>query len=186
MAKKWFTVQTYSNYENQAKKNLEEQVRLKNLQDRDLIGEILIPMEQVVEMVNGEKKTTRRKLYPGYIFVQMEAGEADFNTALSLVKNTSKVTGFPGVGPNDKPLPMSDKEVERLTTQVTESASKAKPKVQFDAGDTVRVIDGPFANFNGAVEEVNPEKGRVRVLVSIFGRSTPVELDFMQVEKTTG
>jgi transcription termination/antitermination protein NusG len=182
MAKKWFTVQTYSNYENQAKKNLEEQVRLKNLQDQDLIGEILIPMEQVVEMVNGEKKTTRRKLFPGYIFVQMELNDI----TVHLVKNTSKVTGFPGVGQNEQPRPMSDREVERLTAQVTEGAHKPKPKVQFETGDTVRVIDGPFANFNGSVEEVNPEKGRVRVLVSIFGRATPVELDFMQVEKTTG
>ncbi|CAM3523509.1 MAG: transcription termination/antitermination protein NusG [Myxococcaceae bacterium] len=182
MAKKWFTVQTYSNYENQAKKNLEEQVRLKGLQDQDLIGEILIPMEQVVEMVNGEKKTTRRKLFPGYIFVQMELSD----TTLHLVKNTSKVTGFPGVGQNEQPRPMSDAEVARLTAQVTEGAHKTKPKVQFETSDTVRVIDGPFANFNGTVEEVNPEKGRVRVLVSIFGRATPVELDFMQVEKTTG
>jgi transcriptional antiterminator NusG len=180
MAMKWFVVHTYSNFENQAKKSLEEKIRLEGLQDQ--FGQILIPMEQVVEMVKGEKKTSKRKFFPGYIFVQMELNDR----TLHVVKNTPKVTGFPGVGPHDMPRPISDKEVEKLTSQISEGAVKPKPKVQFEEGDTVRVIDGPFANFNGTVEEVNPEKGRVKVLVSIFGRSTPVELDFMQVEKTTG
>jgi transcription termination/antitermination protein NusG len=180
MAMKWYVVHTYSNFENQAKKSLEEQIRLKGLQDH--FGEILIPMEQVVEMVKGEKKTSRRKFFPGYIFVQMEMDDR----SLHLVKNTPKITGFPGASQNEQPTPISDAEVARLTSQISEGTLKPKPKVQFSDGDTVRVIDGPFANFNGTVEEVNAEKGRVKVLVSIFGRATPVELDFMQVEKTTG
>ena len=180
MAMKWYVVHTYSNFENQAKKSLEEQIRLKGLQDH--FGEILIPMEQVVKMVKGEKKTSRRKFFPGYIFVQMEMDDR----SLHLVKNTPKITGFPGASQNEQPTPISDAEVARLTSQISEGTLKPKPKVQFSDGDTVRVIDGPFANFNGTVEEVNAEKGRVKVLVSIFGRATPVELDFMQVEKTTG
>jgi transcriptional antiterminator NusG len=132
-------------------------------------------------MVKGEKKSSKRKFFPGYIFVQMEMNDRTFH----LVKNMPKVTGFPGVAHNEQPMPMSDAEVARITTQISEGTLKPKPKVQFEDGDTVRVIDGPFANFNGTVEEVNPDKGRVKVLVSIFGRSTPVELDFMQVEKTS-
>ncbi|ATB40836.1 transcription termination/antitermination factor NusG [Cystobacter fuscus] len=180
MAMKWYVVHTYSNFENQAKKSLEERIRLENLQE--LFGEILIPMEQVVEMVKGEKKTSRRKFFPGYIFVQMELNDRSWH----LVKNTPKITGFPGAAQNEQPTPISDAEVARLTSQISEGTLKPKPKMQFSDGDTVRVIDGPFANFNGTVEEVNAEKGRVKVLVSIFGRATPVELDFMQVEKTTG
>ncbi|MBM7115429.1 transcription termination/antitermination protein NusG [Archangium primigenium] len=180
MAMKWYVVHTHSNFENQAKKSLEEQIRLKGLQE--FFGEILIPMEQVVEMVKGEKKSSRRKFFPGYIFVQMEMNDR----SLHLVKNTAKITGFPGVSQNEQPLPMSEAEVKRITSQISEGTLKPKPKVQFSERDTVRVIDGPFANFNGTVEEVNAEKGRVKVLVSIFGRATPVELDFMQVEKTAG
>ncbi|MCI0670353.1 MAG: transcription termination/antitermination protein NusG [Myxococcaceae bacterium] len=180
MSKRWYVVQTYSGYENKAKQSLEERIRLESLQDE--FGDILIPMEQVVEMKGGERKTSRRKFFPSYIFVQMEMNDRTFH----LVKNTPKVTGFPGAVGKEQPHPISDKEVERLTSQVAEGAVKPKPKVQFEEGDTVRVIDGPFANFNGSVEEVNAEKGRLKVLVSIFGRATPVELDFMQVEKTTG
>ena len=180
MAMKWYVVHTYSNFENQAKKSLEEKIRLEGLQDH--FGEILIPMEQVVEMVKGEKKTSKRKFFPGYIFVQMDLNDRSWH----LVKNTPNITGFPGTAQNQQPTPISDAEVARLTSQISEGTLKPKPKVQFEEGDTVRVIDGPFANFNGTVEEVNPEKGRVKVLVSIFGRATPVELDFMQVEKTTG
>ncbi len=180
MAMRWYVVHTYSGYENKAKQSLEERVRLEGLQEQ--FGEILIPMEQVVEMVKGEKKTSRRKFFPGYIFVQMEMNDRTFH----LVKNTPKVTGFPGAAQNQQPMPISNKEVERLTTQISEGAEKPKPKVHFEEGDTVRVIDGPFANFNGTVEEVNGDKGRVKVLVSIFGRATPVDLDFMQVEKTAG
>lgn len=178
--KKWYAVQTYSGFENKAKKSLEDKIRLEGLQER--FGEILIPMEHVVEMVKGEKKTSKKKMMPGYMLVQMEMDDRTWH----LVKNTPKVTGFVGGAPNQQPPPMADEEVRRLTTQISEGTLKPKPKVQFDEGDTVRVIDGPFANFNGTVEEVNPDKGRLKVLVSIFGRATPVDLDFMQVEKTGG
>lgn len=177
---RWYVVHTYSGFENKAKKSLLDRIRLENLQDN--FGEILIPMEQVVEMVKGEKKTSKRKFFPGYILVQMLMNDRTWH----LVKNTPKVTGFVGARSNEQPPPITDAEVQRLTTQISEGTLKPKPRVQFDEGDTVRVIDGPFANFNGTVEEVNPDKGRVKVLVSIFGRATPVELDFMQVEKTSG
>jgi transcriptional antiterminator NusG len=177
--KRWYAVHTYSGFENKAKKSLEEKIRLEGLQDS--FGEILIPVEQVVEMVKGEKKTSKRKFLPGYILVQMEMNDRTWH----LVKNTPKVTGFIGAAANEQPPPIPDKEMERLTTQISEGTLKPKPRVQFEDGDTVRVIDGPFSNFNGTVEEVNPDKGRVKVLVSIFGRATPVELDFMQVEKTS-
>ena len=181
MAMKWYVVHTYSDFENQAKKSLEEKIRLEGLQDQ--FGEILIPMEQVVEMVKGEKKTSKRKFFPGYIFVQMEMNDRTWH----LVKNTPKVTGFPGAAQNQQPhAHLATPRWRGSPSQISEGTLKPKPKVQFEEGDTVRVIDGPFANFNGTVEEVNPEKGRVKVLVSIFGRATPVELDFMQVEKTTG
>jgi len=176
--KRWYVVHTYSGFENKAKKSLEEKIRMEGLVEQ--FGEILIPMEVVQEMVKGEKKTSKRKFFPGYILVQMEMNDRTWH----LVKNTPKVTGFVGAAANEQPPPITDAEVQRLTTQMSEGALKPKPKVQFEEGDTVRVIDGPFANFNGSVEEVNPEKGRVKVLVSIFGRATPVELDFMQVEKT--
>lgn len=177
--KKWYVVHTYSGFENRAKKSLEEKIKLEALTEQ--FGEILIPMEQVVEMVKGEKKTSKRKFFPGYILVQMEMNDRTWH----LVKNTPKVTGFVGAAHNQQPPPITDAEVARLTTQLSEGVQKPRPKVQFDVGDTVRVNDGPFANFNGTIEEVNPDKGRVKVLVSIFGRSTPVELDFMQVEKTS-
>lgn len=175
---RWFVVHTYSGFENKAKKSLEDKIKLESLQEH--FGEILIPMEQVVEMVKGEKKTSKRKFFPGYILVQMRMNDRSKHA----VKNTPKVTGFVGGGAHEDPPPISDAEVQRLTTQISEGTLKPKPRVLFDDGDTVRVIDGPFANFNGTIEEVNPEKGRVKVLVSIFGRATPVELDFMQVEKT--
>ena len=178
--KRWYVVHTYSGFENKAKKSLEEKIRMEGLADQ--FGEILIPMEQVVEMHKGEKKTSRRKIFPSYILVQMEMNDRTWH----LVKNTPKVTGFVGAAHNQQPPPISDAEVQKLTTQMSEGTLKPKPKVEFEEGDTVRVIDGPFANFNGSVEEVNPDKGRLKVLVSIFGRATPVELDFMQVEKTTG
>jgi transcriptional antiterminator NusG len=176
--KKWYVVHTYSGFENKAKKSLEERIRQEGL--AELFGEILIPMEQVVEMVKGEKRTSKRKFFPGYILVEMVMTPASWH----LVKNTPKVTGFVGGGkqPDDTPA-ISRAEVERLTSQISEGTLKPKPKVQFESGDSVRVTDGPFSGFNGTVEEVNPDKGRLRVLVSIFGRATPVELDFMQVEK---
>jgi transcriptional antiterminator NusG len=176
MAKKWYVVHTYSGFENKAKKSLEEKIRLENLQD--LFGEILIPMEQVVEMVKGEKRTANRKFFPGYILVQMDMNEKSWH----LVKNTPKITGF--VGGTVNPPSITDAEVARMTAQLSDAALKPKPRAQFSEGDQVRIVDGNFTNFNGTVHEVNHEKGRVKVLVSIFGRPTPVELDFMQVEKT--
>lgn len=179
--KKWYVVHTYSGFENKAKKSLEERIRLENM--TDLFGEILIPTEQVVEMVKGEKRTTKRKFFPGYILVQMVMIDRSWH----LVKSTPKITGFVGGTQTMEPekIPsITDAEVGRLTMQISEGTLKPKPKVQFEAGDNVRVTDGPFSNFNGTVEEVDAAKGRVKVLVSIFGRATPVELDFMQVEKT--
>ena len=179
MAKKWYVVHTYSGFENKVKKSLEERVRQDSLEEQ--VGEILIPMEQVVEMVKGEKKTSKRKFFPGYVLVNMEMNDRTWH----LVKGTPKVTGFVGNAKRPEEVPsVKDVEVARLTAQISEGTLKPKPKVQFDEGDQVRVVDGPFANFNGTVEEVKPDKGKVRVLVSIFGRATPVELDFMQVEKT--
>lgn len=176
MAKKWYVVHTYSGFENKVKTNLQERIKQEKLEE--LFGDILIPMEQVQEMVKGEKRTSKRKFFPGYILVQMEMNEKSWY----LVKNTGKVTGF--VGGTTNPPAITDAEVARLTSQIAEGSLKPKPKVQFSEGDQVRIVDGNFTNFNGTVHEVNQEKGRVKVLVSIFGRPTPVELDFMQVEKT--
>ena len=179
MAKKWYVVHTYSGFENKVKKSLEERIRQQTLEDS--FGEILIPMEVVQEMVHGEKKTSKRKFFPGYILVNMEMNLSTWH----LVKGTPKVTGFVGNAKTPEQVPaVSDAEVGRLTAQISEGSLKPKPKVQFEEGDSVRATDGPFSNFNGSVEEVKPEKGKVRVLVSIFVRATPVELDFMQVEKT--
>lgn len=182
MAKKWYVVHTYSGFENKVKKSLEDRIRIDSLDE--VFGEILIPMESVVEMVKGEKKASKRKLFPGYILVQMEAdadGRMD-DRAKHVVKNTPKVTGFLGDQLNPRPVP--DREVEQIKSQIQEGTTAPKPKVQFAEGDSVRVIDGPFSNFNGTIEEVQADKGKVRVQISIFGRATPVTLDFMQVEKT--
>jgi len=173
---KWYVVHTYSGYENRAKKSLEEKIRQDKVED--LFGQILVPTEQVVEMVKGAKRNTKRKFFPGYMLVQMDLNEKSWH----VVKNTPKVTGFVGNAIN--PPSIKDEEVARLTQQIDEGALKPKPRVSFEQGENVRVIDGPFSNFNGVVEDVKPEKSKVRVLVSIFGRSTPVELDFIQVEKT--
>jgi transcriptional antiterminator NusG len=199
MAKKWYVVHTYSGFENKVKKSIEEYVRQHGddkveFEEKDdgklarkvaplseCFGEVLIPMEQVVEMVKGEKKTSKRKFFPGYILVHMQMADATWH----MVKSTPKVTGFVGSAKKSTDVPaVKDEEVAKLTSQITEGTLKPKPRVQFEDGDQVRVIDGPFSNFNGTVEEVKPEKGKLRVLVSIFGRATPVELDFMQVEKT--
>jgi transcriptional antiterminator NusG len=175
-AMKWYAVRTYSGYENKAKKGLEDRIRLENLGGD--FGEILVPTETVQEIVKGTKRTTRRKVMPGYVLVQMVLNERTFHA----VKNTPKVTGF--VGSNDsKPPPVPDADVRRLTNQMTEGALKPKPRVVFEEGNTVRVTEGPFANFTGTVEDVRTEKAKLRVTVSIFGRPTPVELDFAQVEK---
>lgn len=173
MAHRWYVVHTYSGYENKVKLSLQERIQAAGKQE--YFSDMLIPEENVVELVSGEKKTTKRKFFPGYILVRMELNEETWH----LVKNTPKVTGF--VGGRDKPLTIPDKDVEMLKTRISEGTLKPKPKYKFDVGDHVRIIDGPFTNFEGVVEEVKPEKGKVRVIVSIFGRSTPVELDFIQV-----
>lgn len=175
MALAWYVVHTHSGFEQKAKAALEE--RVKALHMESFFGEVLVPAESVVEMVKGQKRTATRKFFPGYVLVQMEMN----NETWHVVKNTPKVTGF--LGYTKTPMPVPDEEVRRITSQMTEGAAKPKPRMSFEKGESVRVIDGPFSNFNGVVEEVRPDKGKLRVLVSIFGRSTPVELDFGQVEK---
>jgi transcriptional antiterminator NusG len=175
-ALKWYIVNTQTSCEQMAKASIEERVRSLNLEDK--FGQILIPSESVVELVKGKKATRSRKFFPGYIFVQMVMEDATWH----LVKNASKVTGF--VGGKVKPPEVPEEEVMRVTRQMEMGAEKVAPKVKFSVGESVTVIDGPFSGFNGAVEEINQEKGKVKVLVSIFGRPTPVELDFVQVEKT--
>lgn len=175
---KWYAVRTYSGYENKAKKGLEDRIRLEGLQE--FFGEILIPTESVTETgKNGQKRTMRRKFMPGYILVQMTINDRAFHA----VKNTPKVTGFLGSDGTTNPPAVKDEEVARLTSQMTEGALKPRPRISYEEGNTVRVTEGPFANFTGSVEEVRPEKSKLRVSVSIFGRPTPVELDFAQVEK---
>ena len=174
--KKWYVVHTYSGYENKAKKTLEERIKREKLEDH--FAQILIPTEEVVEMKRGKRRTSKRKFFPGYMLVQMTMTEATWY----LVKSTPKITGF--VGDSTKPPPVPDEEVARITNQIAEGAERVIPKVIFEKGDSVRVVDGPFANFNGVVEQVDSEKGKLRVLVSIFGRATPVEMDFVQVDKT--
>lgn len=173
---KWYVVHTYSGYENRAKKSLEERIKQFHLEPH--FGEVLIPTENVMELgKGGQKKTTKRKFFPGYMLVQMELTDDTWH----LVKSTPKITGF--VGDATKPPAIPESEVRKLTQQIDEGTLKPKPRVQFEEGENVRVVDGPFANFNGVVDAVNGDKGKVRVLVSIFGRATPVELDFIQVEK---
>lgn len=174
MALKWYVVHTYSGHENKAKISLQERVKQMNMDA--LFGQVLIPTESVLEMKAGQRRTTTRKFYPGYIFVQMDLNEQTYH----LVKNTPKITGFLG-GTN--PLPVPEKDIATINSQMSEGAVKPKPRISFEEGENVRVIEGPFANFSGIVEEVKAEKQKVRVLVSIFGRATPVELDFSQVEK---
>ena len=176
MSKEWYVVHTYTGYEMKAKQNLED--RVKQLAKEDLFGEILVPTENIVELVKGKKKESKRKFFPGYILVNMDLNEESWY----IVKNTPKITGFVGGGMNPPPIPES--EVKRITQQIAEGSLKPKPKAVFEKGEGVRIIDGPFTSFNGIVEEVRPEKGKLRVSVSIFGRSTPVELDFTQVEKS--
>jgi transcriptional antiterminator NusG len=171
---RWYVVHTYSGHENRARLSLLDRIKTSDL--KDFFGEILIPTESVLEVVKGQRRTSTRKFYPGYMFVQMTLNERTFH----LVKNTPKITGFLG-GTN--PTPVREKEISAINTAMSEGKTKPKPKVVFEQGDSVRVIDGPFSNFSATVEEVKPDKQKVRVLVSIFGRATPVELDFAQVEK---
>ena len=174
MTKKWYGVHTYSGFENKVRLNLRE--RIKNEGMEECFDEILIPSETVVELKKGEKRTSSRKFFPGYILVKMELNDETWH----IVKETAKVTGFVG---GNTPFPIADDEVNKITRRMEEGAEKPRPKVLFEVGETVRVIDGPFLNFSGIVEDVKPDKGKLRVTVSIFGRSTPVELEFMQVEK---
>ena len=175
--KKWYGVHAYSGYENKVKLNLEERIRA--LDAEEFFGEILIPSETVVELKNGERRTSSRKFFPGYLLVQMELN----NETWHIVKDTPKVTGFVGGATNPPPIP--DEEVAKITARMEEGAESPKPKVEFEVGETVRVIDGPFLNFTGVVEDVKPDKAKIKVMVSIFGRVTPVELEFIQVEKTS-
>ncbi len=177
MAKRWYVVHVYSGYEQTAVRSLKERIRLSGMEDK--FGEILVPTEEVVEMRAGQKRKSDRKFFPGYVLVQMEMDDQTWH----LVKEVPKVMGFIG-GTSDRPAPISDKEAEHIMERIKEGVEKPRPKVLFEPGEVVRVNEGPFADFNGVVEEVNYEKSRVRVSVLIFGRSTPVELEFGQVEKS--
>ena len=176
MALRWYVVHAYSGFENQVKKSLTERIERYAMQDK--FGEILVPMEEVVEMREGQKKRSERKFFPGYVLVQMTMDDESWH----LVKDVPKVLGFIG-GTTDKPAPISDREADSILQRIQEGVDKPRPKVLFEPGEVVRVIDGPFNDFNGVVEEVNYEKNRMLVAVQIFGRSTPVELEFGQVEK---
>jgi transcriptional antiterminator NusG len=172
---RWYVAHTYSGFEHKVKANLEE--RIKTLNQQDFFGKILVPTEQVVELKKGRKKTSSRKFYPGYIMVQMVLNKMTWHT----VRNTAKVTGFLGGGSNPSPVP--DEEAVRIIQQMEDGISKPKPRYTFEEGDEIRVIDGPFNNFQGTVEEVKQDKEKLKVLINIFGRATPVELDFIQVSK---
>jgi len=176
MAMQWYVVHAYSGFEKSVARALKERIERAGMQDK--FGEILVPVEEVVEMKGGQKHTSERKFFPGYVLVQMEMDDASWH----LVKSTPKVTGFVGGTPN-KPAPISEREVQAILQQMQEGVEKPKPKVLFEVGELVRVTDGPFTDFNGSVEEVNYEKSKLRVSVTIFGRATPVELEFSQVEK---
>jgi len=171
---KWYIVHTYSGFENRVKTTLEE--RIKTAGQEESFGQILVPTEQVMELKKGQKKTSSRKFFPGYILVQMALNKDTWHT----VKDTAKVIGF--VGGEVNPTPVSPDEAEKILRQMEEGVSRPKPKYHFEQGDEVTVIDGPFSNFKGVVEEVKPDKEKVRVLITIFGRATPVELDFIQVD----
>jgi transcriptional antiterminator NusG len=174
--KRWYIVHAYSGMEKAVERNLRERIDRAGMQDK--FGRILVPTEEVVELKGGKKSVTERRIYPGYVLVEMEMADDTWH----LVKHTSKVTGFIG-GARNRPAPISEAEVAKIVSQMQAGADNPKPKVEWTVGELVRVKDGPFTDFNGAVEEVNYEKSKVRVSVTIFGRATPVELDFAQVEK---
>jgi len=173
MAKNWYVVHTYSGFEEKTKTTLEEKVQTRHLEDK--IGRILIPTEKVIEIKGGRKREAEKKFYPGYILIEMEMDEETWH----LVRNTPRVSGFVG---GAKPMPIPEDEVQQIIQQI-EKGPAAQVKTQFTAGEAVRIIDGPFSNFTGTIEEVDMDHGRLRVMVSIFGRQTPVELNFFQVEK---
>jgi len=176
MALRWYVVHAYSGFENQVKRSLEERVRHSEMQEK--FGDILVPTEEVVEMREGQKRKSDRKFFPGYVLVQMEMDDETWH----LVKSVPRVMGFIG-GTSDKPAPITEKEANAILQRVQDGVDKPRPKILFEPGEVVRIIDGPFNDFNGVVEEVDYEKSRMRVSVLIFGRSTPVELEFGQVEK---
>ncbi len=176
MSKRWYVIHAYSGFEKSVQRALLERIERAGMQEK--FGEILVPLEEVVEMKGGQKSISERKFFPGYVLAQMEMTDETWH----LVKSTPKVTGFVG-GSGNKPTPITDKEVEAILKQIQEGVEKPKPKVLFEVGESVRVTEGPFNDFHGNVEEVNYDKNKLRVSVLIFGRSTPVELDFGQVEK---
>ena len=174
---RWYIVHAYSGMEKAVERNITERINRAGMQNK--FGRILVPTEEVVEMRNGKRKTTERRLFPGYVFVEMVMEDDTWH----LVKHTSKVTGFVG-GAKNRPAPISEAEIQKIVDQVQEGSDKPRHKIEFMVGELVRVKEGPFTDFNGSVEEVNYEKSRLRDSVAIFGRSTPVELEFSQVEKT--
>ncbi|MEB0031865.1 transcription termination/antitermination protein NusG [Undibacterium sp. RTI2.1] len=175
-AKRWYVVHAYSGMEKSVQRALMERIERAEMQDK--FGQILVPTEEVIEVKNGKKAVTERRLFPSYVFVEMEMTDDTWH----LVKNTSKVTGFIG-GKSNKPAPIPQREVDKILQQMQDGVEKPRPKILYEVGEVVRIKDGPFTDFNGNVEEVNYEKSKVRVTVTIFGRATPVELDFGQVEK---
>ena len=176
MSKKWYVVHAYSGFEKTVQRTLTERIARAGMQEQ--FGRVLVPVEEVVEMRSGQKNISERKFFPGYVLVEMDMTDESWH----LVKSTPKVTGFIG-GTSTRPTPISEKEVQNILHQIQEGVEKPRPKVLFENGEMVRVKEGPFTDFNGTVEEVNYDKNKIRVAVTIFGRSTPVELDFGQVEK---
>ena len=174
MGFKWYVIHTYSGFEHKVKTSLKEQFAMHGISDR--LGEILVPMEDVKEFRNGKQRVTSRKFFPGYVLIQLDLNEK----VLMAIKESTRVTGFLG---GSTPTPLSDKDVKNLMDQMAGTVEKPRPKVEFSVGDSVRVTDGPFTHFSGRIEEVNAERGKVKLMVSIFGRATPVELDFPQIEK---
>ncbi len=177
MAKRWYIVHAYSNFERKVAEAIKERAQQNGL--TDLFDEVLVPTEEVVEIRRGRKVASERKFFPGYVLVKMELTDQAYH----LIKNTPKVTGF--LGAENKPMPISDSEAERILGQVKEGVERPKPTISFEIGEQVRVADGPFASFSGLVEEIDEERARLKVAVSIFGRATPVELEFAQVEKVS-
>ena len=175
MGKKWYAIHIHSGFENKVKIRLEREIKLANMEE--FVSQILIPTESVVEVKAGQKKVSSRKFFPGYILIEMEMNDEVWQ----LIRNVPGVSGF--IGNKRKAVPLLEKEVQRIFEKLKEKEEKPKPKVMFDKGESIRIIEGPFTDFNGEIEEVSPEKGRLKVMVSIFGRSTPVELESWQVEK---
>lgn len=177
MALRWYVVHAYSNFEKKVRSSLQDRIKLNGLEE--YFGKILVPTEEIVEMKDGKKRSSERKFFPGYVLVEMELNDETWH----LVKSVPKVLGFIG-GSSDRPAPITEEEANFILDRVEEGVDKPRPKVLFEPGEVVRVVDGPFNDFNGVVETVNYDKSRLRVAVQILGRSTPVELDFTQVEKS--